>query len=123
MYGWAGVDLAVDLSAGRVTRTEADPKLNQSYLGGRGVGTKMLWDRGSHQKIRAQDYCLSRHRPSESLLSVLCVQRCLPHSICDGLSSQPVDSPNSFGVQGKGFEKQNDLGLCLLLGLRHALPE
>lgn len=44
-YGWAGHEVEVDLSQGRIERREGDPRLNENYLGGRGIGTKLLWDR------------------------------------------------------------------------------
>jgi aldehyde:ferredoxin oxidoreductase len=45
MYGWTGTNLEIDLSQGEVKKTENDLRLNEDYLGGRGVDTKLLWDR------------------------------------------------------------------------------
>jgi aldehyde:ferredoxin oxidoreductase len=44
-YGWVGNKLEIDLSEGKVEKTEVDFQLNQSYLAGRGTNTKILWDR------------------------------------------------------------------------------
>ncbi len=45
IYGWTGSNLEIDLSTGNIEKEEADTKLNEAYIGGRGVGTKILWDR------------------------------------------------------------------------------
>ncbi len=45
LNSWAGTDLEIDLSRGDIEKTEADPKLLEMYLGGRGVCTKTFWDR------------------------------------------------------------------------------
>lgn len=45
VYGWAGVDLEVDLSQRKIEKHEGDPKLNETYLGGRGIGTRILLER------------------------------------------------------------------------------
>lgn len=44
-YGWAGYDLEIDLSLGNIQKEEADSKINESYLGGKGTCSKILWDR------------------------------------------------------------------------------
>lgn len=44
-YGWAGTNLEVDLSTGKVEKKEHDFKINEAYLGGRGTNTKIFWDR------------------------------------------------------------------------------
>jgi len=44
-YGWIGSNLEVDLSRGKIEKTEVDSKLNQTYLSGRGTNTKIFWDR------------------------------------------------------------------------------
>ncbi len=44
-YGWAGTNLEVDLSQGKIRKEESDPKLLETYLGGKGTGVKLLWDR------------------------------------------------------------------------------
>jgi aldehyde:ferredoxin oxidoreductase len=43
--GWAGVDLEIDLSQGKIEKKEGDAKLNEDYLAGKGTNTKMFWDR------------------------------------------------------------------------------
>jgi len=47
LYSWAGTNLEIDLSRGNIEKTEADPKLLETYLGGRGICTKIFWDRVS----------------------------------------------------------------------------
>lgn len=44
-FGWTGVDLEVDLSTGNVERSEVDRQLYADYLGGRGIASKLMWDR------------------------------------------------------------------------------
>jgi len=44
-YGWMGTDLEVDLSSGKVEKQQGDPKLVETYLGGKGTSFKTLWDR------------------------------------------------------------------------------
>ena len=43
--GWAGTTLEIDLTRGEVTRIPTDPKLNRDYLGGKGIGARLFWDR------------------------------------------------------------------------------
>jgi len=43
-YGNTGNILKVDLSKGNIERIEADSQIYKSYLGGRGISTKMFWD-------------------------------------------------------------------------------
>jgi len=45
IYGWAGTDLEIDLSQGKIEKKEGDRKLYQTYLGPRGTDLKKLWDR------------------------------------------------------------------------------
>ncbi len=45
IYGWAGTDLEIDLSQGKIEKKESDRKLYESYLGARGTNIKTLWDR------------------------------------------------------------------------------
>ena len=45
MFGWHGRLATVDLTAGRVTYEDLDPNLLETYLGGRGLGVKLLADR------------------------------------------------------------------------------
>jgi aldehyde:ferredoxin oxidoreductase len=45
MYGWAGKILEVDLSNEKITETKLDEKLAKDFIGGRGLGTKILYDR------------------------------------------------------------------------------
>jgi aldehyde:ferredoxin oxidoreductase len=45
--GWAGINLEIDLSRGNIEKTEVDPKLREVFLGGRGVSSKIFWDRVS----------------------------------------------------------------------------
>jgi aldehyde:ferredoxin oxidoreductase len=44
MGGWTGQILRVDLSKRRVEKQALDPKLARAYIGGRGLGTKILYD-------------------------------------------------------------------------------
>ena len=44
-YGWTGVQLEVDLSRGDIEKSEGDRTMYQTYLGGRGLITKIFWDR------------------------------------------------------------------------------
>ena len=44
-FGLAGKNLEINLSNGSIKITETDPKLQDTYLGGRGIGTKLFWDR------------------------------------------------------------------------------
>lgn len=45
MYGWTGKILKVDLTGGRVWREEIPRELLHDYLGGRGLGMRLLRDR------------------------------------------------------------------------------
>jgi aldehyde:ferredoxin oxidoreductase len=45
MQGWTGKILKVDLSSGRVWREDLPPELLHVYLGGRGLGVRLLRDR------------------------------------------------------------------------------
>jgi aldehyde:ferredoxin oxidoreductase len=42
--GWMGGILRVDLDSGTVRRQPLDPGLAAAYVGGRGLGTKILYD-------------------------------------------------------------------------------
>src|SRR3990172_10104103 len=44
-YGMTGVNLEIDLTRGSIDKVEADPRDIEAFLGGRGISTKMLWDR------------------------------------------------------------------------------
>jgi len=44
-YGWAGNYLEINLSTGVIERKQSDPKLNEAFLGGKGIGAKLFWDR------------------------------------------------------------------------------
>jgi aldehyde:ferredoxin oxidoreductase len=44
LHGYFGVLLDVDLSTGRISRRGVDPKDLQNFIGGRGLGIKLLWD-------------------------------------------------------------------------------
>jgi len=44
MTGYAGKTLRVNLSRGRVTREDIDPRLARAFVGGRGLGTRILCD-------------------------------------------------------------------------------
>jgi len=46
-YGRTGINLEIDLSQGKVEKKEVDPKLTESYLGGKGTNVKLFWDRVS----------------------------------------------------------------------------
>ncbi|MCJ7770586.1 aldehyde ferredoxin oxidoreductase, partial [Candidatus Bathyarchaeota archaeon] len=44
-YGYAGKIAEVDLTSGRVTDFIPDESVLRQYIGGRGLATKILWDR------------------------------------------------------------------------------
>ncbi len=44
-YGDTGYNLEIDLSTGNIERVETDPKETETYLGGLGTNSKILWDR------------------------------------------------------------------------------
>ncbi len=44
-YGYNGIILDVDLSSGRIEKKAIDPCDLRNFVGGRGLGIKMLWDR------------------------------------------------------------------------------
>ena len=44
-FARAGNDLIVNLSTGSIKTAQTDPNLQETYLGGRGIGTKLFWDR------------------------------------------------------------------------------
>jgi aldehyde:ferredoxin oxidoreductase len=46
-YARAEFDLEIDLSRAVIERRESDPGLNDTYLGGRGICTRLFWDRVS----------------------------------------------------------------------------
>ncbi|MCJ7759813.1 aldehyde ferredoxin oxidoreductase, partial [Candidatus Bathyarchaeota archaeon] len=43
--GYAGKLLEVDLSLEKISETKIDEKILKQYVGGRGLATKILWDR------------------------------------------------------------------------------
>lgn len=45
IYGWAGYNLEIDLTRGNIQKEEADAGINEDFLGGKGVGAKIMWDR------------------------------------------------------------------------------
>ncbi len=44
MFGWTGKILKVDLASGRCWREEIPPELLHAYLGGRGLGVRLMRD-------------------------------------------------------------------------------
>ena len=44
MGAWQGQILRVNLTKGTCKKEKLDPKLARAYIGGRGLGTKMLFD-------------------------------------------------------------------------------
>ena len=44
MYGWMGKIIRVNLTNGKVSVEDLDPKLARDYIGGRGLGSKYLFD-------------------------------------------------------------------------------
>ena len=44
MFGWTGNTLRINLSNGTVIRGTTDPKLARLYIGGRGLGSKIMFD-------------------------------------------------------------------------------
>ena len=52
-YGWTGINLEVDLTHWSINKVKADPELIRDYLGGKGLGAKILWDRISPETVQA----------------------------------------------------------------------
>ena len=44
MKGWMGRILIIDLTHSAVTTEPLDPGIAQQFLGGRGLGARLLWD-------------------------------------------------------------------------------
>lgn len=44
MYGWSGKLLRVDVSKGTAEKEDIAPEILKNYIGGRGLGTKLLYD-------------------------------------------------------------------------------
>jgi len=44
MEGWAGKILDIELSTGKITEQSLDREMARLFLGGRGLGTRLLWD-------------------------------------------------------------------------------
>jgi aldehyde:ferredoxin oxidoreductase len=44
MYGWTGRGLEVDLSSGASRSFALDPEILRQFVGGRGLGARLLWD-------------------------------------------------------------------------------
>jgi aldehyde:ferredoxin oxidoreductase len=44
-YGWMRTDLEIDLSQGKIEKKRDYAKLYEDYLGGKGIGYKLFWDR------------------------------------------------------------------------------
>ena len=53
LYGWVGTDLEVDLTKGKVEKVKGAPELLRNFLGGKGIGAKLLWDRVPPETTRA----------------------------------------------------------------------
>ncbi|MBI2979701.1 MAG: aldehyde dehydrogenase [Chloroflexi bacterium] len=45
LYGWAGAELEIDLSRGKIQKRATDRNLVETYLGGKGTNARILWDR------------------------------------------------------------------------------
>ena len=45
MRGYAGKFLDIDLSTGKITKITFDENVLKSFIGGRGLAAKILWDR------------------------------------------------------------------------------
>ncbi len=45
MFGWNGKGLEVDLGTGEIKHVPVDSDMLRHYLGGRGLGVKLMWDR------------------------------------------------------------------------------
>ena len=43
-HGYTGKCLYVDLTTGQIEPREYDPELAEQYLGGNGLGTRLLWE-------------------------------------------------------------------------------
>ncbi len=44
MNGWMGKTLTVDLTSGEISTAPLDMEMARQYLGGRGLGARLLWD-------------------------------------------------------------------------------
>ena len=44
MQGWKGVNLRIDLTDRKITKERIDPQLLRMYVGGKGLGARMLYD-------------------------------------------------------------------------------
>jgi aldehyde:ferredoxin oxidoreductase len=45
LCGWVGSELEINLSSGKIERSESSPQFLATYLGGKGTNAKILWDR------------------------------------------------------------------------------
>lgn len=45
LNGWTGTNLEVDLSRGKIERSQNVPGVYEAYLGGKGINIKLYWDR------------------------------------------------------------------------------
>src|SRR4030042_1885948 len=45
IYGYNGIILDVDLSSGKIDKKAINPNDLRNFVGGRGLGVKLLWDR------------------------------------------------------------------------------
>ena len=44
-YGWAGRNLEIDLTRGKIEVTEGDLRRYEKYLGGKGINARIFWER------------------------------------------------------------------------------
>src|SRR3990170_3697586 len=52
-YGWIGTNLEVDLTQGSIRKVQGDSELVRAFLGGKGMGVKILWDRVPPETVTA----------------------------------------------------------------------
>lgn len=43
-YGWIGTNIEIDLTVGKIEKRQGVPELTRTYLGGKGINAKILWD-------------------------------------------------------------------------------
>ncbi len=71
--GYAGKFLDIDLSKGKISETRFDDETLEAYFGGRGLATKILWDRigkkwARVRRPRPREPPHSPHRPHDGHL-------------------------------------------------------
>jgi len=49
MFGWTGNILKIDLTQSKAEKIKLDESLYHSFLGGRGINSKLLYDSVTHE--------------------------------------------------------------------------